>query len=144
MQRPCADVNSPYKRKCWTNSVGPLVYSLLWAPGYPPRLPSTLLHIATIPHPHLEMLDLLYPLYLLWFVQYTQYLVTPPNWSLYPPPSCCSAPPPPPPELCGLVKSQLYRSLYLLNSASSHSDALKGPMRQIIMPRKWFHWLDLW
>ena len=23
-QRSCADVNSPYKRKCWTNSVVPL------------------------------------------------------------------------------------------------------------------------
>ncbi len=30
MQRSCADVNSPYKRKCWTNSGGPLVNSLLW------------------------------------------------------------------------------------------------------------------
>ncbi len=30
MQRPCADVNSPYKRKCWTNSGGPLVNSVLW------------------------------------------------------------------------------------------------------------------
>ncbi len=29
MQRSCADVNSPYKRKCWTNSGGPLVNSLL-------------------------------------------------------------------------------------------------------------------
>jgi hypothetical protein len=29
-QRSCADVNSPYKRKCWTNSGGPLVNSLLW------------------------------------------------------------------------------------------------------------------
>ncbi len=26
MQRSCADVNSPYKRKCWTNSGGLLVY----------------------------------------------------------------------------------------------------------------------
>ncbi len=25
MQRSCTDVNSPYKRKCWTNSGGPLV-----------------------------------------------------------------------------------------------------------------------
>ncbi len=25
-----ADENSPYKRKCWTNSVGPLYQSLLW------------------------------------------------------------------------------------------------------------------
>ncbi len=30
MQRHCADVNSPYKRKCWTNSGGPLTNSLLW------------------------------------------------------------------------------------------------------------------
>ncbi len=30
MQRPCADVNSPYKWKCWTNSRGPLVNSSLW------------------------------------------------------------------------------------------------------------------
>jgi hypothetical protein len=30
MQRSCADVNSPYKRKCWTNSGGLLVNSLLW------------------------------------------------------------------------------------------------------------------
>jgi hypothetical protein len=29
MQRSCADVNSPYKRKCWTNG-GPLFNSLLW------------------------------------------------------------------------------------------------------------------
>jgi hypothetical protein len=29
-QRSCADVNSPYKRKCWKNSVVPLVNSLLW------------------------------------------------------------------------------------------------------------------
>ncbi len=29
-QRSCADVNSPCKRKCWTNSVGPLYQSLLW------------------------------------------------------------------------------------------------------------------
>jgi hypothetical protein len=34
MQRSCADVNSTYKRKCWTNSGGPLVNSLLWVP-YP-------------------------------------------------------------------------------------------------------------
>ncbi len=27
MQRHCADVNSPYKRKCWTNSGGPLTNS---------------------------------------------------------------------------------------------------------------------
>ncbi len=26
----CADVNSPYKRKCWTNSEGLLYQSLLW------------------------------------------------------------------------------------------------------------------
>ncbi len=32
MQRSCADVNSSYKRKCWTNSGGPLVNSLLWDP----------------------------------------------------------------------------------------------------------------
>ncbi len=30
MQCSCADVNSLYKRKCWTNSGGPLVNSLLW------------------------------------------------------------------------------------------------------------------
>ncbi len=36
MQRPCADVNSPYKRKCWINSGGPLVTSLLWGP-IPPQ-----------------------------------------------------------------------------------------------------------
>ncbi len=30
-QRSSANVNSPYKRKCWTNSMGPLVNSLLWA-----------------------------------------------------------------------------------------------------------------
>jgi len=30
MQRHCGDVNSPYKRKCWTNSGGPLTNSLLW------------------------------------------------------------------------------------------------------------------
>jgi hypothetical protein len=30
MQRHCADVNSPYKRKCWTNSRDPLTNSLLW------------------------------------------------------------------------------------------------------------------
>ncbi len=30
MQRHCADVNSPYIRKCWTNSGGPLTNSLLW------------------------------------------------------------------------------------------------------------------
>ncbi len=30
MQRSCADVNSPYQQKCWTNSGGPLVNSLLW------------------------------------------------------------------------------------------------------------------
>ncbi len=29
-QRSCADVNSPYKGKCWTNSGNPLVNSLLW------------------------------------------------------------------------------------------------------------------
>ncbi len=28
--RSCANMNSPYNRKFWTNSVGPLVYSLLW------------------------------------------------------------------------------------------------------------------
>jgi hypothetical protein len=33
MQRHCADVNSPYKRKCWTNSGGPLTNSLLWGYG---------------------------------------------------------------------------------------------------------------
>jgi hypothetical protein len=32
MQSSCADVNSPYKRKCWTNSGGPLVNSLLQNP----------------------------------------------------------------------------------------------------------------
>ncbi len=32
MQRSCSVVNSPYKRKCWTNSGGPLVNSLLWGP----------------------------------------------------------------------------------------------------------------
>ncbi len=42
MQRPCADVNSPCKRKCWTNSGGPLVNSLLWASTLPPPPPSTL------------------------------------------------------------------------------------------------------
>jgi hypothetical protein len=31
MQRSCADVNSPYQRKCWINAGGPLVNSL----GYP-------------------------------------------------------------------------------------------------------------
>ncbi len=32
MQRSCADMNSPYKRKCWTNSGGPLVNSFtLWS-----------------------------------------------------------------------------------------------------------------
>ncbi len=31
--RSCGDVNSPYKRKCWTNSGGPLVNSLLWNCG---------------------------------------------------------------------------------------------------------------
>ncbi len=30
-KRSCADVNSPYKRKCGTNSMVPLVNSLLWA-----------------------------------------------------------------------------------------------------------------
>jgi hypothetical protein len=30
MQRSCADVNYPYKRKCWTYSGGPLVNSVLW------------------------------------------------------------------------------------------------------------------
>jgi hypothetical protein len=30
MQRSCADVSPPYKRKCWTNSGGPVVNSLLW------------------------------------------------------------------------------------------------------------------
>ncbi len=29
-QRSCANVKSPNKRKCWTNSVGPLYQSLLW------------------------------------------------------------------------------------------------------------------
>ncbi len=33
MQHPCADVSSPYKRKCWTNSGGPLVNSVLWGTG---------------------------------------------------------------------------------------------------------------
>ncbi len=28
---PCADVNSPYKRKCWTNSGVHLGYSFIWA-----------------------------------------------------------------------------------------------------------------
>ncbi len=28
MQRSCVDVNSPYKRNCWANSVGPLYQSL--------------------------------------------------------------------------------------------------------------------
>jgi hypothetical protein len=28
MQRSCADVNSPYRRKCWTNSGGPLQYTV--------------------------------------------------------------------------------------------------------------------
>ncbi len=34
-QRPCIDGNSPYKRKCWTNSVGPLisVITLRLCPG---------------------------------------------------------------------------------------------------------------
>ena len=35
MQRSCSDVNSPYKRKCWTNSGGPLVNSLLWGLSVP-------------------------------------------------------------------------------------------------------------
>ncbi len=35
MQRHSADVNSPYKRKCWTNSGGPLVTSLLLGPTTP-------------------------------------------------------------------------------------------------------------
>ncbi len=30
MQRSCADATSPFKGKCWTNSGGPLVNSLLW------------------------------------------------------------------------------------------------------------------
>ncbi len=30
MQRSCADVNSPYKRQCWTYSGGPLVNSVFW------------------------------------------------------------------------------------------------------------------
>ncbi len=30
MHCSCAEVNSLYKRKCWTNSGGPLVNSLLW------------------------------------------------------------------------------------------------------------------
>ncbi len=29
-QRSCVDMNSPYKRKCWINSVVPLDQSLLW------------------------------------------------------------------------------------------------------------------
>jgi hypothetical protein len=29
IQHPCTDVNSPHKRKCWTNSGGPRVNSLL-------------------------------------------------------------------------------------------------------------------
>ncbi len=33
MQRSCADVNSTYKRKCWTNSGGPLVNLVLWDLG---------------------------------------------------------------------------------------------------------------
>jgi hypothetical protein len=33
MQRCCADVISPYKPKCWTNSGGPLVNSVLWGRG---------------------------------------------------------------------------------------------------------------
>ncbi len=37
MQRHCADVSSPYKRKCWTNSGGPITNSLLW--GFNPLLP---------------------------------------------------------------------------------------------------------
>ncbi len=36
MQRSCADMNSPYKRKCWANSGGPLVNSLLWGDSTPP------------------------------------------------------------------------------------------------------------
>ncbi len=35
MQRSCADVNSPYKRKCWTNSEGRLV-NLVRALRYEP------------------------------------------------------------------------------------------------------------
>ncbi len=35
MQRSCADMNSPYNRKWWTNSGGPLVNSLLLAPPPP-------------------------------------------------------------------------------------------------------------
>jgi hypothetical protein len=30
MQRSCADANSTYRQKCWTNSGGPLVNSVLW------------------------------------------------------------------------------------------------------------------
>jgi hypothetical protein len=40
MQCSCADVNSPYKRKCWTNSGGPLINSLLWDP-HPIRIHNT-------------------------------------------------------------------------------------------------------
>ncbi len=32
-QRSCADVNSPYKRKCWTKSGGPLVTLLHYSEG---------------------------------------------------------------------------------------------------------------
>ncbi len=45
MQRSCADGNSPYKRKCWTNSGGPLVNSLLWVPQ-PPASRSWRIHRA--------------------------------------------------------------------------------------------------
>ncbi len=31
MHRSCADVNSPYKKKCWTNLRGPFINSLLWS-----------------------------------------------------------------------------------------------------------------
>ncbi len=34
MQRSCADVNSPCERKCRTNSVDPLVNSLIWIFGW--------------------------------------------------------------------------------------------------------------
>ncbi len=36
MQRPCADVNSPYKRKCWTNSGGPLINFLRLMSSFSP------------------------------------------------------------------------------------------------------------
>jgi hypothetical protein len=45
MQRSCNDVNSPYKRKNWTNSGSPLVNSVLWLSSL---LLSLLLLLATI------------------------------------------------------------------------------------------------